>query len=766
MEMKKLLLMVCACAATASMAGADPALKEMPPNRWVAMNEPAAGVQMLGWDEARYVPELRGVVFSGAYRSFTSENQNALWLYRFGENRWRLLHLNLFNVRSELAADGGHTAGRMGYDPLRRVMVYGGLVSMSRNDRFRTWVFDPAALVGWDARPPAPAPALSFDAATVFVPALTGLFTYEVGRGAWAYDAGGNRWRQLAKAGTGPAGSCAEAVYDPKRKRVLVFGGSRGHYSGKDFTVASDLWAFDPVAKAWQKLEAKNPPPGRGWPQMALSGAADVVLMCDGSNGKRIRGSVQKHADTWVLDLKTLAWTELKDAGPSPSPGWSNHVAYDPAADVFLAVGSRKLPYGYSCGMYAMKYKGAAATRPAPPKIEPAPAYDLDSLPKPIGKWEPLGDGAVSAVGGWAFRPALAARGDELLLAFGEYDPPGKYRDEGCHVYAFRYAGGKWTRLGGNRVSDKGDHSKTPAVAFDAGGSPVVAYNYIRPWKGTYVAVKRFAGGSWRQIGERPDWSYLPALAAGPKALAVGWQYNPAKSHGFAPAVATLTGDSWRQIGDADSLCVRDGRQTRERFLSLATDPKGGLIAAWQEHRPDARGKAATPERIRVRRFGDGKWTKLADAVPVGSDAARSVSYAMGIHGRSPVVAACEGADAGRAKLIVRIWRDGKWTQLGDGALNVLGPAGGALKPALASDGKTLQVAWPEFLPGRRPLLFVKQWDGSRWKLIGGPLNAAPGKGSAHRPAMAILGGKPVVAWTEYDPDSDRLRRLHIRRMK
>ena len=25
---------------------------------------------------------------------------------------------------------------------------------------------------------------------------------------------------------------------------------------------------------------------------------------------------------------------------------------------------------------------------------------------------------------------------------------------------------------------------------------------------------------------------------------------------------------------------------------------------------------------------------------------------------------------------------------------------------------------------------------------------------------------KPVVAWTEYDPDGDRLRRLHVRRMK
>ncbi|KKL52704.1 hypothetical protein LCGC14_2282790, partial [marine sediment metagenome] len=290
-------------------------------------------------------------------------------------------------------------------------------------------------------------------------------------------------------------------------------------------------------------------------------------------------------------------------------------------------------------------------------------------------------------------------------------------------------------------------------------------YHYIRPWKGTNVTVKRFADGAWKPVGERPSWAYLPALSAGAKALAVGWQYNPQKSHGVAPAVAMLAGDDWKQVGDHESLCVRDGRRTRERFLSLAWDAKDRLIAAWQEHKPDARGKTATPERIQVRRLDDGKWVKLGDAA-TRADRARAVSYAMTVHGDAPVVAACEGADAGRAKLSVRIWQGGKWVKLGDGPLNVLGKGGGALKPTLASDGKVLYVAWPEFLPGRRPLLFVKQWDGRKWTLIGGPLNAAPGKGAAHRPTMAIMGGKPVVAWTEYDPDSGRMRQVRIKRLK
>ena len=78
---------------------------ELPPNQWVPLNELNAGVQLLGWDEIRYCPELEGMLFYGAYRSFTSENQNAVWLYRYKENRWHLLHINLFWARSEMASD-------------------------------------------------------------------------------------------------------------------------------------------------------------------------------------------------------------------------------------------------------------------------------------------------------------------------------------------------------------------------------------------------------------------------------------------------------------------------------------------------------------------------------------------------------------------------------------------------------------------------------------------------------------------------------------
>jgi hypothetical protein len=137
----------------------------------------------------------------------------------------------------------------------------------------------------------------------------------------------------------------------------------------------------------------------------------------------------------------------------------------------------------------------------------------------------------------------------------------------------------------------------------------------------------------------------------------------------------------------------------------------------------------------------------------------------MSVQGNDPVIAACEATDGGRAQLFVYAWKGGQWTKLGD-ALNVLGSDGGAFRPAVASDGKNIFVAWPEFLPGRPPLLFVKKWDGSKWSVVGAALNDAVGKGAATDPVMAVLNGKPVVAWTEAIPCGEKLQQVFVKAMK
>ncbi len=750
-------------AAVLALAAAAPA-GELPANKWVSMKEPAAGVQMLGWDEIRYAPELGGVLMWGAYRSYTSENQNALWLYRFKENRWHLLHLNLFFVRSEMCSDGGHTSGRMTYDRERKILVYNGMISMSRNDWYRTWAFDPRALVGWDARPPSPTPRQKCDGASVYVPAAKRTLQHYGNAGTWLYGAAANRWAWPVPPGKGPAGTCAEAVWDPKRKRVLVFGGSAGQYSGKSFTTYNALWAYDLAAKSWKKLAPKNPPPARGWPQMALSTAADIVLMSNGTTGTRSKhGVVESHRDTWVLDLKKLKWKQIKNAA-TPSAGVRNHMAYDPASDVFLMVGRRKLNYGYSCGVYAFRYQGEEPAKPQSLKTEPVPTYDLKKLPAPEGRWKSLSTGPLAALEGWCFWPSLASKGDELLLAFAEC--PEKFHDVGWDVRVFRGAGGAWTELKGP-VVPKGWSSQTPAAAFDAKGRPLVISQAYRAWKGTTLNAARFEGGAWKPLAA-PIKGVIPAFPA-----LVGNKGKPTLAHevhvtggdyrGTAVFAFELDGGRWKPLAGGKPMSVIEPHRVRARWAQLQRDSKGRLVLAWQEHKPDWGGKTATPERVHVRRLEGGKWTELGRAVPISNPKARAVTYAMKLHNGEPVTAICEGTDGGRAKLHVRAWKGSGWQLLGSGPLNVLGKGSGALKPALVSDGKNLYVAWPEFLPGRPPLLFVKKWDGARWTLIGGPLNAAPGKGSAHRPALAVLGGKPAVAWTEHVPCGPRMRKVCVK---
>jgi hypothetical protein len=739
---------------------------DLSPNQWVAMNEPTMGVQMLGWDEIRYCPELEGVLFYGAYRSFTSENQNAIWIYRFKENRWHLLHVNLFMARSEMSSDGGHTSGKMFYDENRKVIVHGGLVSMSTNDRFRTWVFDPRALVGWDAGP-ALSPGIECDAASLYIPEWKASLQYRSDRGVWCYDANANTWKQLTPPGTGPLGT-AELVYDGKRKRVLSYGGAQGYYTGKSFTTNSDVWAYDLNAKTWQKLAAKNPPPPRGWSQIAISPAADVLLTYGGMSGEMsAAGAAQSRNDTWVLKLDTLEWEQLSSATLGSGTTYSNHLAYDPANDVFLLATHppKGLGYGYCCGMYALKYQGKIPTKPQATPSEKL-EYDPKALPKSEGEWAPIGNGPVTALNGWAFRPALTSNGKELLLAFGEYETPGKNWDDASSIFAFRSSGGPWQRLGAHAVSEAHVHCQTPAVAYDSSNNPVVAYHFLKAWTPFQFIIKRFEN-DWHTVGsaELPMCA-IPALAGGKGALAVAGQFHPFGScadYGCGVFVSENTSSEWKASAtDSATLNAFPVKESRAQFVSLQRDGNGHLFAAWQEQKYPT---AATAKRIHVSRQENGKWTPLGTEVPMTSPQANANAYAMTVHNGDPVVAVCDAVDGGHAQLLVYVCKGGAWSKLGD-ALNVLGSDGGAFKPGIASDGKNIFVAWPEFLPGHPPLLFVKKWDGSKWSVVGTALNDAVGKGAATDPVMAVLNGKPVVAWSECNPGSEHMQQIFSKIMK
>lgn len=101
-------------------------------------------------------------------------------------------------------------------------------------------------------------------------------------------------------------------------------------------------------------------------------------------------------------------------------------------------------------------------------------------------------------------------------------------------------------------------------------------------------------------------------------------------------------------------------------------------------------------------------------------------------------------------QIYVKEWDGEKWTPKSEG-LNV-NPANSASSPALCGNDSSLYTAWTELNPAGVSLLYVKQWDGSSWRLIGDGINKDPER-HALTPALAIGKGGVYLAWAEYDKE-------------
>ena len=104
----------------------------------------------------------------------------------------------------------------------------------------------------------------------------------------------------------------AAGVYDPSRKRFVLFG---GHVGGRSFP--NDTWEFD--GQRWTQVATSGPTPRLGG-GMAFDARRQVVVLFGG-----IDSAGHKLGDTW--ELKGGRWTKVSSSGPSPRFGAG--IAYD-----------------------------------------------------------------------------------------------------------------------------------------------------------------------------------------------------------------------------------------------------------------------------------------------------------------------------------------------------------------------------------------------------------------------------------------------------
>ncbi len=145
----------------------------------------------------------------------------------------------------------------------------------------------------------------------------------------WVYDLASANWSALTS-GDGPAARFGHnAVFDPSRGRMLLFGGQGG--AGGFF---NDLWAFD-FAGGWSQLAATGGPPSTRYGAAAAFDPAGRLLVTHGFT------DAGRFDDTWSLGLGGDIWTDVSPAGARPVERCLMRAAWDSGAAQLLMFGGQ-----------------------------------------------------------------------------------------------------------------------------------------------------------------------------------------------------------------------------------------------------------------------------------------------------------------------------------------------------------------------------------------------------------------------------------------
>jgi len=130
----------------------------------------------------------------------------------------------------------------------------------------------------------------------------------------WALDRETGTWRDISPdpGATRPLPRCLhEAIWDVDQGRMLLFGGCA---SGFGPCPLGDLWAFDPLARAWTEITPAFGPAPRMNPALVLDAPHGRAILLAGNTAA---GNV---FDTWSIPLDGPAsvWSEQAPSGTAP----------------------------------------------------------------------------------------------------------------------------------------------------------------------------------------------------------------------------------------------------------------------------------------------------------------------------------------------------------------------------------------------------------------------------------------------------------------
>lgn len=176
------------------------------------------------------------------------------------------------------------------------------------------YLYDPAA-DRWERRVTSGGPRAADALRGVYDPKARRVLVFG-GADLWAYDVTGNNWTQLSPRTSAPSRRWTAVVHHSRSGLFVMFGG----------TDLADTWTYDPTANEWKEMKPASAPSGRKYHAMAYDERADRVVLLGGAAGPQDRETPL--GDTWIYDLARNEWTEVRPATAPTARGW-HAMTYD-----------------------------------------------------------------------------------------------------------------------------------------------------------------------------------------------------------------------------------------------------------------------------------------------------------------------------------------------------------------------------------------------------------------------------------------------------
>ena len=252
------------------------------------------------------------------------------------------------------------------FDEIREVVVmFGGLtyntsVGMDSPNQ-ETWEWSPAT-GDWTNRTLSDGskPDMRSGSAMVFDPKRNKiiLFGGRAGSGfnyadTWEWDPSSGKWTDATSSGSRPSARSQHAmVYEKSTGKILLFGGGRSDSTNSDGSSISvsfgDTWEWDPFARTWTQLKTAASPAARHDFGLVWDSSRNMAVLFGGMEKDTAGVDGSPLQDTWEWDPVAGTWNERTTQGGKPSARYGHSMAFAGGSNKAIVFGGWDITTGGS----------------------------------------------------------------------------------------------------------------------------------------------------------------------------------------------------------------------------------------------------------------------------------------------------------------------------------------------------------------------------------------------------------------------------------